>query len=85
MYSDEVTWTVEFTGKTDYQRKHFTTKESIFDGYLGAKYRAIEDFEARIALGPDLFAPVGTGMIPQVYGLHQGLRQTQLRLRRADR
>lgn len=53
-YSEEVIWTVEFTGKTDYKRKHFTGKESIFDGYLGAKFRAIEDFEARFALGTRL-------------------------------
>ncbi len=46
--------TCELTGKTDYKREHLTTKESIFDGYLGAKYKAAKDFEVKGALGTRL-------------------------------
>ena len=54
LHSEDFAWTVEFIGKTDYTKKHFTGKDSIFDGYLGAKFLMIEDFETRIALGTRL-------------------------------
>lgn len=53
-FTERFIGTVELTGKTDYKREHFTSKESIFDGYLGARYKAAEDFEIRTALGTRL-------------------------------
>lgn len=53
-FTEKFMGTAELIGKTDYKREHLTTKESIFDGYLGAKYRATEDFGIKGALGTRL-------------------------------
>ncbi len=53
-FTEKFIGTAELIGKTDYKREHFTSKESIFDGYLGAKYKATKDFEVKGALGTRL-------------------------------